>query len=570
MDFDVVIRGGTVIDGTGGPPVRADVGMRDGRIAAVGEVTGSAAEEIDASGCVVTPGFVDIHTHLDAQLAWDPIASSSCWHGVTSVVLGNCGVTFAPCKPEDREYLAKMMESVEDIPAHSILSGLSFDWETYGEYLQAIDRMPKGVNVGGMVGHCAVRFHAMGERSLDQDPTDADLKQMQESVDEAIGAGALGFSSSRTALHRVPDGRAVPGTYAKADELLAIADVLKRRGAGVVELAARLGEGDSDDLANTRDEVAWMAEITRDGGRPVTFNLVQTDMKPSLHTDVLAMVEEQNAAGARLRPQTTARGIGVLFGVAHNSPFHGDTWTELRTLDLAARLALLEDDERRAALIAEGDDGANTDFLSRMYVLDPDEPRYDFRAENSLMGLAASASESAATTYVRLARESAGRVVFSWPFLNPDLNGVETLLTHPDVVLGLGDSGAHVGQIMDASLPTFFLTYWVRERGLFSLEDGIRMLTSEPAELFGIEGRGVLTEGAHADVNVIDLDALSLHGPEYVHDFPGGAGRYIQKASGYRTTIVNGDVFMQDGVHTGALAGTTLRNPAVSAALTAT
>jgi N-acyl-D-amino-acid deacylase len=352
----------------------------------------------------------------------------------------------------------------------------------------------------------------------------------------------------------------VPGTYAKADELLAIADVLKQRGAGVVELAARLGEGDGDDLAKTRAEVAWMADITRDGGRPVTFNLVQTDMMPSLHTSVLAMVEEQNAAGAYLRPQTTARGIGVLFGVAHNSPFSGETWSALRKLHLAERLALLENHARRAALIAEGDDGANTEFLSRMYVLDPDAPRYDFRAENSLMGLAASASESPTTTYVRLARESAGRVVFSWPFLNPDLNGVETLLTHPDVVLGLGDSGAHVGQIMDASLPTFFLTYWVRERGLFSLEDGIRMLTSEPADLFGIEGRGVLVEGAHADVNVIDFDALALLGPEYVHDFPGGAGRYIQKASGYRTMIVNGDVFMQDGVHTGALAGTTLRS----------
>jgi N-acyl-D-amino-acid deacylase len=283
-------------------------------------------------------------------------------------------------------------------------------------------------------------------------------------------------------------------------------------------------------------------------------------MKPTLHTEVLAMVEDENARGARLRPQTTARGIGVLFGIAHNSPFHGETWSALRKLDLSARLALLDNDDRRAALIAEGERGANTDFLSRMYVLEPDAPRYDFRAENSLMGLAASAAESPTTTYVRLARESAGRVVFSWPFLNPDLNGVQTLLTHPDVVLGLGDSGAHVGQIMDASLPTFFLTYWVREKGLFSLEDGIRMLTSEPAELFGVDGRGALTEGSLADVNVIDVDGLALRGPEYVHDFPGGAGRYVQKADGYRATLVNGEVFMENGVHSGALAGTLLRS----------
>src|SRR4051812_46249844 len=483
MDFDVVIRGGTVVDGTGAPPRRADVGVHGGRVTALGDVDGSAAREVDADGCIVTPGFVDIHTHLDAQLAWDPIASSSCWHGVTSVVLGNCGVTFAPCKPADREYLATMMESVEDIPADAILDGLAFDWESYGEYLGAIDRMPKGVNVGGMVGHCAVRFHAMGERSLDDAPAgDDDVARMQELVDEAIGAGALGFSSSRTFLHRVPDGRPVPGTFARAEELLAIADVLRRRGAGGVELAARLGEGDTDDLVNTRAEVAWMARITREAGRPVTFNMAQTDTRPNLHTDVLAMVDEENAAGAGLRPQTTARGIGILFGLSHRTPFdRAPAWAALRDLPLEEKVRRLDD-----TLIAAGDEVGHP-LLEQLYYLDPDDPRYDWTADDSLAALARAAGETPAACFVRLSRATGGRALFAWPFLNQRLDAVETLLAHPRSVLGLGDSGAHVGQIMDASLPTFFLSYWVGERGLFPLEEGIRKLTGEPAGLFGIK-----------------------------------------------------------------------------------
>jgi N-acyl-D-amino-acid deacylase len=561
MDFDVVIRGGTVVDGTGAAARTADVAIRGDKVVAVGTVGGRGAQEIDADGCLVTPGFVDIHTHLDAQLAWDPIASSSCWHGVTSVVLGNCGVTFAPCKPADREYLAHMMESVEDIPASSILDGLSFDWETYGEYLGALDRMPKGLNVGGMVGHCAVRYHAMGERSLDDAPAgEDDIARMQVLVDEAIAAGALGFSSSRTFLHRVPDGRPVPGTFARAEEMLAIGAVLGRRAAGVMELAARLGEGDGAELVNTRAEVAWMAQVTRDTGRPVTFNLAQTNVRPSLHTDVLAMVDEENAAGATLRPQTTTRSIGILFGLAHRTPFDGaGSWRALPS-GLADRVAALEDASRRELLITEGDATASADFLAMTYVLDPATVRYDFGPDDTLTAVAARAGETPAACFVRLNRETAGRVLLVFPFLNQRLSGVEAILTHPSSVLGLGDSGAHVGQIMDASLPTFFLSYWVRERGLFSLEHAIHKLTGEPAALFALEGRGLLVEGAQADVNVLEYDNIAVEAPEYVHDFPGGAGRFVQRARGYRTTLVNGEVFMDGGAHTGALAGTVLRS----------
>ena len=314
MSYDVLIKGGTIVDGSGADRFQADVAINSDRIVAIGDNLGSAKRTVDAEGKLVTPGFVDIHTHLDAQIAWDPIASSSCFHGVTSVVLGNCGVTFAPCKPEDRDYLARLMESVEDIPANSIHAGLPWNWETYGEYLDSLEAMDKGVNVGGMVGHCAVRYHAMGERSLDEAPaTDEDLKKITSLVDEAIGSGALGFSTSRTFMHRVPDGRFVPGTHADTNEMLAIGSVLGRHGKGVFEAAARLGERDAEDLPNTRAEIAWMGEVSRLNNLNLTFGLVHSFRRPELYKRVIEFVEEENAKGAFLRPQTTSRGVGGLF-----------------------------------------------------------------------------------------------------------------------------------------------------------------------------------------------------------------------------------------------------------------
>jgi N-acyl-D-aspartate/D-glutamate deacylase len=574
MSYDVVIRGGTVIDGSGAAGVAADVAIVDDRVVAVGELDSteiataagdaSGTRVIDASGCIVTPGFVDIHTHLDAQLAWDPVGSSSCYHGVTSVVLGNCGVTFAPCKPDDREYLATMMESVEDIPAHAIMSGLAWDWETYGEYLGAIDAWPKGINVGGMVGHCAVRVHAMGgERSLAEDPATAeDINRMCELVDEAIGAGALGFSTSRTLLHRVPSGEPVPGTWALPEELLAIGDVMGRWGRGVFESAPRLGERDDRSYTNSRAEIGWMADLSIASGRPVTFGLAHSDRRPDLYRRVMEFVDEGNARGAHVRPQTTARGIGILFGLAHHSPFDGcPTWRAMRGKSLEEKLAILRDTEQREALIAEADEqGPKPEVLAGFYVLGPDEPRYDHDPANSLPAVAAARGLSPAGAFVALCLESEGRVLINFPFLNQDLHAVDEMLADRNVVMGLADAGAHVGQILDASQPTFFLTQWVRERGTFPIEEAVRRLTSDTAGLFGIEDRGSLRVGSRADVNVIDLDALRLHQPTYVHDFPNGAGRYIQRATGYRSTLVNGQVTIDDDQHTGALPGTLLRS----------
>lgn len=556
MTHDVVIRGGQVVDGVGGEPAAADVAIDGDRVSAVGTVTDAGRREIDAEGALVTPGFVDIHTHLDAQLAWDPIGSSSCWHGVTSVVLGNCGVTFAPCKPEDRRYLAELMESVEDIPADSIMEGLPWSWETFGEYLRVVGDMPKGINAGGMVGHCAVRYHTMGERSLDDAPaSDEEIASMCELVDEAITGGALGFSTSRTALHRVPDGRPVPGTYADNRELLAIAAVMGARGRGVFESAPRIGEDREPGLPRTVEEIELLGEISRSSGRPVTFGLSQTKRRPDLHSIVLETVEAERALGADLRPQTTARGIGILFGLVHRTPFDGaPEWQALREHPFDERLAMLRDPEARARLVAAGEQ-VPTLPPEELFVLPEGDARYDLGFDDSLAGHAKRRGLSTAAAFVELELERDGNALVNWPFLNDDLGAVETMLQHPAIVMGLADAGAHVGLIMDSSQPSFFLSYWVRDRGLCSIGEGVRRLTSDTAQLFGIADRGVLRPGAYADVNVLDLEAVRVPQPEYVHDFPGGAGRYVQHGHGYRATLVNGQVFMENGQHTGALAG---------------
>src|SRR5690242_5435879 len=370
MAHDLVIRGGTIVDGTGGAAFTGDVAIDGERITEVGRIDDSARRTIDADGALVTPGFVDIHTHLDAQLAWDPDATSSCWHGVTSVVLGNCGVTFAPVRRGDESWLAGLMESVEDIPAASILEGLTWDWETYGEYLAAIDRMPKGVNVGGMIGHCAIRHYTMGERGLGEEPaTDDDIAAMCDLVDEAMAAGALGFSTSRTLLHRVPDGRPVPGTWADERELHAIADVLGRRGHGVYEVAPRF-ERPGANYEATRTEVHWMAEINRRTGRPVTFGLAQSNAGPELFRKILELVDEEGDLGGELRPQTTARGIGLLFGLSHRTFFdRSPAWAALQALPLDARLAALRDATARAELLRATDDNTPPLDWRGVYVL---------------------------------------------------------------------------------------------------------------------------------------------------------------------------------------------------------
>ncbi len=535
----MLIRGGTVIDGTGAPQRIADVAIINDRVVDVApNIVGTATRVIDATDRVVTPGFVDIHTHLDAQLAWDPIGSSSCYHGITSVVMGNCGVTFAPCRPEDREVLAAMMESVEDIPRDAILDGLAWDWVTYGEYLRSMSRLPKGLNVGGMVGHCALRQYAMGSRGIEEaPPTAEDMAIMTCLLGEAMRGGALGFSTSRTFLHKVPDGRPVPGTYAEPEELFLFADVLGRHGAGVFESASRIGEGDRDnaDIPGTRAELAWMGEVSRRSGRPVSFGLLQHDSRPDLYAQVIELAKHENSLGANVRPQTTARSVGVLFSLDTRSPFdRADCWRDLRTMRNGKKLVALRDPVMRARLIEAADATPSGLDLNQLFVVNhPDGRRGGARYDLHRRRRSPPLPTNAASARPRPTSNCSSRAMATWCAASRSstrsLSAVEHMLDEQLVTLGLADAGAHVGQILDASQPTFLLSYWIRERQRWSLEEGVRRLTSDTADLFGLADRGRLVSGAFADVNVIDFDALDMPPPSYVYDFPHGAGRYVQR-----------------------------------------
>lgn len=558
--MSIIIRNGTVVDGTGAPGVVVDIAIEDGRIAAIGDVAGfRATRSFDAEGRVVTPGFVDLHSHFDAQIGWDPLLSSSCWHGVTSVLMGNCGMSFAPLRRGDNEVLARMMESVEDIPGDSIIEGLPWDWETYGEYLDSVEGMPKGVNVGGMIGHVAMRYYVMGERSIEDVPmSDDELAHFEAVAAAALRDGALGVSTSRSLVHRVPDGRHVPGTWADARELDALARALASAPGTIFEGAPRFTHADGS-TPRVEEETAMFIDVARASGARTTFNLSTLRSVPGHWRSVLADAARANATGLHVRPQTTPRAIGVLFSLAASTPWdRSPSWAALQSLSFADRLAAVQHADRRAALIADGESlGRGIDEL---YVMTPEHgARYELDRDNTLVARAARNGRSAVAEFLELVLLHDGAVILNWPVQNGDFAAIEAMLDDPNIIMGLADAGAHATQIMDASQATFFLQHWVRERKHFTIEEGVRRLTGDTAAFLGLNDRGVLRPGACADVNIIDLGGLELALPEIVHDFPGGAPRYVQKCKGIDATIVNGEVFMEHGEHTGALAGTLLR-----------
>ena len=560
MGHDLVITGGTVVDGTGAPARRADVAVDGDRITAVGQVDAtSAGRVIDAEGRIVTPGFVDIHSHLDAQVGWDPTMSSSCWHGVTSVVMGNCGMTFAPVRPGQGSVLANAMESVEDIPASCIIDGLPWNWETFGEYLAAVETLPRGLNAGGYVGDVAIRLYVAGDAACEDDfrATPEQLAQMAQLVEQSMEDGALGYSISRSLFHRVPDGRNVPGTWSNPEEFYAIAEPLGRLGRGVLESAPRYNlpnvPGDRVD-----EELAWMAEISRRTGRPFCFNLQQISSLGDHYRRVIELSEQANATGAQLRPQMTPRSVGVLFSLDASSLIDDlPSFQPYKDAPLDDKVAALRNPEVRARLL---DEGANKTFVG-MYLMPADAPAsYAHTDDESMTGVAAARGVSPVEAYIDELVRSDGKSVVNWPVMNQDHSAIEHMVRSDVTIMGLADAGAHATQIMDASQPTWFLSHWVRDQGVLSLEEGVRRLSSDTADFIGYRDRGRVVPGGFADLNVIDVEALGLPAPQIVHDFPGGVARFVQGATGYDHTIVNGVPFMERGEHTGDLAGRILRS----------
>ena len=544
MPHDIVIRGGEIVDGSGTDAFAGDLAIDDGLITEVGEVQGKGVREINAEGHVVSPGFVDLHTHLDAQIGWDPLLTPVSWHGVTTALMGNCGVTFAPCRPTDQDLLAGMMETVEDIPKQAILTGLPWDWEDYGGYLDAIEKLQPAVNVAGLVGHCAVRFYVMGERAVEEQATDEELQQIADVVGDSLDKGAIGFSTNRYPPHKLPDGRSIPGTFADPKELVAIANAVGPRNGLMQAVGA-----DFDVLRKISD--------TTKGRVLFSFGTGPTEGAGSQSASHLATLCE----GRDITAITQVRGSGFMFGLQSNLPFRGETWERVRKLDLSSRLKALQDEDTRAQLISEGmSTDARFPIQNIYYLGNGKVPNYAAGNEDSLKNLSESAGEHWVETFVRLSLESDGRGLFNLRMFNQNLKELGDLFKSEHIFPSLGDAGAHVSQIMDAGWASFTLAHWVRETGIYSLEEGIRRITSGPARVLGLNDRGTLKEGMRADINVFDANTVAEAQPELVNDFPGGAPRYIQRAYGYKNTIVNGQVSLEDGEHTGVRAGTVLRH----------
>jgi N-acyl-D-aspartate/D-glutamate deacylase len=565
LTYDLIIRRGLIVDGTGSEPFVGDIAVAGDTIVAIGDVDGEARREIDAEGHAVTPGFIDLHTHLDAQVGWDPALTPVVWHGVTTALLGNCGVTFAPCKPGDRDVLAGMMESVEDIPGKTILEGLPWDWESYGEYLDSLERLAPAINVAGLVGHCAIRTYVMGDRAVDGEPTTDEIEEMAALVGKSVAEGAVGFSSSRLLAHRMPDGRSIPGTFAKTDEMVAIAKALGENN-GLVQNV----------LEYTR--FASEMEILRQQSLAAKTRTIFTaphipgsEGKASAYEDY---VEGMRAEGLDVTALTLPRSGGFLSGLKTNiMVMPPDTfvpgsmtpaWLELVALDFEDRLEAIRDEKTRGQLIEEARGSKLVDmFAVNFYSLDDgDAPVYDHDPSASLPALAKEAGEHPAETWLRIMLETDGEALFHVRFFNHDYAAVEKFLQKDWVLPSLGDAGAHLTQIIDAGWPTFMLSHWCREKGTFSLAETVRMLTSAQARILGFSDRGTLAVGMRADINVINTEKVVEAQPRLVNDFPGGVPRLIQKAQGYRATICNGSVIVSEGEITGERAGKVLRNNA--------
>jgi N-acyl-D-aspartate/D-glutamate deacylase len=582
--YDLKITGGTVVDGTGADRYRADIGVKDGRIVEVrrrdGDAAGietDAASTIDATGRIVTPGFVDVHTHYDGQVSWDETLEPSSLHGVTTVVSGNCGVGFAPVRPGSEQWLIELMEGVEDIPGTALAEGITWQWESFPQYLDAIEKRHLAIDFGTQVAHGAVRGYAMGERGArNEDANDDDIAAMARIVQEAVEAGALGFSTSRTEGHRAIDGEPVPGTYAAERELFGLGRAMAAGGQAVFELAPAGAVGE-DDAAALR-ELDWMTRLAAEMQRPVSFTMIQTQSAPDLWRKQLDLAGDAVANGIPVYAQFAGRPFGMLFGFPGYHAFdHRPTFQKLKAeLDREELAARLADPEVRATILSEADlppDPAKQfdaifamiqHGLRNLYAIG-NPPDYEPTKDRTVAAIARERGEDPLATLYDLMLEHDAGAMLMMPFFNyaeGNHDAIYDMISHPAAVSGLSDGGAHCGLICDASMPTYLLTHWARDRHRgprFSLEYMVRKQTRDTATLFGLSDRGVIDIGKRADINVIDMDALNLGVPQMVYDLPAGGRRLVQGARGYDATVVNGVVTRRHGVDTGARPGRLVR-----------
>ena len=541
------------MDGTGAEPFQADIAINEDQIVEIGKVSSKGKQEIQADGLIVSPGFIDLHTHLDAQIGWDPQVTSVSWHGVTTALLGNCGVTFAPCKASDREFLAGMMESVEDIPKQAILHGLPWDWESYGGYLDSLEALRPSVNICGLVGHCAIRFYVMGERAIEELATEEEIRQIAELAGQSVKEGAVGFSTNRFPPHRLPDGRSIPGTFADRAELRAVAKAVGAQG-GIMQTVSNLRFDDSEsDFEAEMDLFADEARVSRG----VLFSSVMEHGFERLNARVMAM----RAEGLNVTSVTPARSVSFVSGLSTNNFFRTPAWNELRELGLEERIQAIRNPDTRQRLVAEGKTEAR--FIEWMpwcfYMGDAARPCYTQDLSQNLFDLAEAAGEHPVETWLRMSDETNGKALFHIRLGNRDLTTLPDLLTTEWAMPGLGDAGAHVSQMMDSGWATFILSYWHRDQGLYSIQEAVRRISAMPANVLDLEDRGTLVVGKRADLNVFDIDRLEERMPEIVYDFPFGAPRFIQHAVGYKATVCNGQVVLQDDELTGERPGRILR-----------
>jgi N-acyl-D-amino-acid deacylase len=567
MSLDLLIKNGTVVDGSGTPRYRADIGVEDGRIVEIGRIRAAAGRVIDADGLIVAPGFIDGHTHMDAQVAWDPLGSCSCWHGVTSVVMGNCGFALAPCKPADREWYARCLTAVEDIPTEAMLAGIEWNWETFPEYLANVERLPKGVNYGMYIGHSALRMYAMGKRALSETATEDDLRRMEHAIGEALRAGAMGLSTSRATTHVTPDDTPVASRIANWHEIDRLVGVMGELNAGIFQVGPDISGGEAQRAC--LDELRRIALTT---GRPVMFGMLATrqGIDPNPWDFQTRFMDETVALGGRMYGQATTRSINAVFSLKSYLPFDVlPGWKAVRALPLAEQKRQLADPEVRRRLIAEeagmkprdqvlqGGGAATTDPRKPDY--DNLFPMLDVNWDDPSVGdLARRHNKHPVEVILDLALESDNRV-FVQPIVNERPADVLNILKHPRTLATFSDSGAHVCQEMGSSLQTHLLSYWVRGKQQFTLEEGVRMLTFDNASAWELPNRGLIRPGYAADLVIFDEATIKPRLPTVEQDLPGGARRLVQKADGIAATIVNGTVAVENGEATGQSAGIVLK-----------